>query len=127
MANSYFKFKQFTIRQDKCAMKVTTDACLFGALVAENKLKISSGLDIGAGTGLLTLMLAQKNPGAKIDALEIDEAAAAQAQENIAASPWAGNLVVFNEDALQFAKSKQMLASVIFMHFDKFISCKFGQ
>ena len=108
MANSYFKFKQFTINQDKCAMKVCTDACLFGALVAGSKTylpvhkKTFSCLDIGTGTGLLSLMVAQKNNTVKIDAVEIDAASAEQAAENIAASPWADNIQVFNEDIVTF-------------------------
>ena len=107
MANSYFKFKQFTIHQDKCAMKVCTDACLFGALAATENLQIANCLDIGTGTGLLSLMVAQKNNAVKIDAIEIDKTAAEQATENIAASPWAGNILVFNEDILTFNSVKK--------------------
>ncbi|MFZ1453835.1 MAG: methyltransferase [Ferruginibacter sp.] len=113
MANSYFKFKQFIIHQDKCAMKVCTDACLFGALVADQITKMPAGkaydhcLDIGTGTGLLSLMVAQKNNALKIDAVEIDAAAAEQAGSNIAASPWAGNIQVFNEDMLHFKPQKK--------------------
>jgi tRNA1Val (adenine37-N6)-methyltransferase len=113
MANSYFKFKQFTIHQDKCAMKVCTDACLFGALIAncptclhKGRLAIVNCLEIGTGTGLLSLMLAQKNNTIKIDAVEIDAPAAEQATENIAASPWAGNIQVFNEDILTFSPTE---------------------
>jgi tRNA1Val (adenine37-N6)-methyltransferase len=113
MANSYFKFKQFTINQDKCAMKVTTDACLFGAMVAGCKTCLPAGkqlvncLEIGIGTSLLSLMVAQKNNALKIDAVEIDAAAAEQAAENIAASPWADRIEVFNEDILSFSSEKK--------------------
>src|SRR5213079_602163 len=92
MANSYFQFKHFIIHQDRCAMKVTTDACLFGAWVAEEindeKLKIDNCLDIGAGSGLLSLMIAKKNQETGITGVEIDKNAGKQAKENIDASPW---------------------------------------
>ena len=104
MANKYFQFKQFTIHQDNCAMKVCTDACLFGALVASSQ--VSTGyqtqtancLDIGAGTGLLSLMYAQRNPFAVIDAVEIHPAAALQAKQNFEASNWKDRLHIINAD-----------------------------
>ncbi len=106
MSNSYFQFKQFTIRQERCAMKVSTDACIQGAWVpvADN---VKTVLDIGTGTGLLSLMLAQRYSHIQIDAIEIDTDAAAQAQENIAASPWADRITVIQADATNHTFGKQ--------------------
>jgi tRNA1Val (adenine37-N6)-methyltransferase len=91
MANDYFQFKQFRILQEHCAMKVSTDACIQGAWAASilgNSVQPRRVLDIGTGTGLLSLMLAQQHPDLNIDGLEIDPGATRQALENIKASPW---------------------------------------
>jgi tRNA1Val (adenine37-N6)-methyltransferase len=103
MANTYFKFKTFTIEQQNCAMKVTTDACLFGAWVADQLTNENQLLDIGAGTGLLSLMLAHKNDTAAITSVEIEETCFQQLSENIAQSIFArqikavqGNILDFN-------------------------------
>lgn len=98
MANHYFRFKQFTVYQDACAMKVCTDACIQGAYTAQYALSAKCIMDIGAGTGLLSLMLAQQLPVAAITAVELDAAAAMQASSNIAASPWADKIKVLTAD-----------------------------
>lgn len=104
MANSYFQFKQFRIEQGACAMKVCTDACVLGAVAAvEGAARI---LDIGTGTGLLALMAAQRNPIASIEAVELDEAAAAQAVANFAASPWAARLHLHAQSLAQLAAAR---------------------
>jgi tRNA1Val (adenine37-N6)-methyltransferase len=90
MSNAYFAFKEFTIKQDKCAMKVGTDAVLLGSWVlpTESEKEI---LDIGTGTGLLALMMAQRSK-ANIDAIDIDTCAIEQATGNIAESKWADRI-----------------------------------
>jgi len=100
-------------------MKVTTDACLFGAWVAEEVRSQESAvgsqllLDIGTGTGLLSLMLAQKNPTVEMTAVEIDEAAGKQAKENINASPWKDRIDVLESDvkALNFSQKFDLIIS----------------
>lgn len=90
-------------------MKVTTDSCFFGACVAEEikneKLEIKNALDIGTGTGLLSLMVAQKNK-VHINAVEIDSEASQQAKENIHASPWKNQISIYNEDIVLFQPGK---------------------
>ena len=92
MANSYFQFQQFRIEQGDCAQKVSTDACLLGAAIDLSG--ATRVLDIGTGTGLLALMVAQRAPQAHIEALELAAATAAQATHNVAASPWASRITV---------------------------------
>ena len=95
-------------------MKVSTDSCIFGAMVAEKfatqalekEKAISNILDIGTGTGLLSLMLAQKNT-ALIDAVEIDTPAFNQAAENFTSSPFADKISIFNDDILKYKNDKR--------------------
>lgn len=98
--NNWFEFKQFRIEQQKAAMKVGTDGVLLGAWtpVVDNQ-RI---LDVGTGTGLIALMLAQRSE-AIIDAVEIDEPACEEAQYNFDHSPWSNRLKVFNMDFQVFA------------------------
>lgn len=95
-----FQFKQFTILQDQCAMKVCTDSCIMGAyLNLENATKV---LDIGTGTGLLTLMLAQRFQNTNFTAIEIDESAYNQANKNFENSPWNNRISIENIDINDF-------------------------
>lgn len=101
--NSHFECKQFVIEQGECAMKVTTDASLLGAYAdVKNAQRI---LDIGAGTGLLSLFAAQRTL-AKIDAVELDAQAAAQAKENFNQSPWPDRLSLIEIDIRDYVNQK---------------------
>ena len=101
MSNSYFQFKQFRIEQGRAAMKVSTDACIQGAWTPVSS-PVRKALDIGTGTGLLSLMLAQRNKEVLIDAVELDPDAAQQAKDNVATSPWKERITVMQADIRTF-------------------------
>src|SRR4051794_7176095 len=101
MPNSYFKFKKFIIHQDKTAMKVCTDSCILGAWTANHVENVKKILDIGAGTGLLSLMLAQKTESL-VDCIELDPESAVQAMENIMASPWSDRICMLQGNVLNY-------------------------
>lgn len=99
MPNPYFSFKRFTVYHDRCAMKVGTDGVLLGAWT-----DVSSAqriLDIGTGTGLISLMLAQRCE-ARIRAVDIDRDAVEQAKGNVAASPWRDRIEVELQDIRRY-------------------------
>ena len=115
MANDYFQFKQFTVHQGLCAMKVGTDGTLLGAWanVVGHASQRADGsedtgtlgsvpyysiLDIGTGTGLIALMMAQRYPQAQVTAIDIDPQAVQQARENVAASPFADRITIIEGD-----------------------------
>jgi tRNA1Val (adenine37-N6)-methyltransferase len=105
MANNYFQFKQFLIEQDNCAMKVGTDSVLLAALTSVNNMK--NALDIGTGTGILALMLAQKNAAIQFDAIEIDELAFVQASNNFSKSKFSTQIKPHLIALQQFVANKQ--------------------
>lgn len=107
-----FKFKQFTIHQDKCAMKVGTDGVLLGAWtpLINNPLTI---LDIGAGTGLIAMMLAQRSSAEQIDAIEIDEHAYEQCVDNFENSSWSDRLYCYHAGLDEFVDEVEELFDVI--------------
>jgi len=99
--NKPFKFKQFSLQQDRTAMKIGTDGVLLGAWTSIAN-KPNSILDIGAGTGILSLMLAQRSIAESIEALEIDEEAYEQCVENFESSPWADRLFCYHAGLDEF-------------------------
>ena len=102
MANDYFAFKRFTVRQPRSAMRVGTDGVLLGAW-CDSAPAGGRMLDVGTGTGVIALILAQRNPSARIDAVEIDEGSCLDAEGNFAASPWAGRLTLYRRPFADFA------------------------
>lgn len=104
MGNSYFKFKQFTVRHDKCAMKVGTDGVLLGAYA--DCVGRKRCLDVGTGTGLVALMLAQRS-NAKIVGVEIEPNAVVQAKENVLNSPWSTRVSIIQGDIAAFESLKK--------------------
>ncbi len=101
MSDSTFRFKQFTVHQEKCAMKVGTDSVLLGSWIQPND--ASKILDIGSGTGIISLMVAQKSTG-EIDAIDIDLNAFLQTKENFRISPWFSRLYPHHISLQDFSK-----------------------
>ncbi|HEX4958353.1 MAG TPA: methyltransferase [Lacibacter sp.] len=105
MPNNYFQFKQFTVHQENAALRVSTDSCLFGAWIANEmkseKKQIRNILDVGTGTGLLMLMLAQQCEG-RIDGIEIDGPSCSDAEHNLESSPWTKRLTLLRGDVRMF-------------------------
>lgn len=101
MSNDYFQFRQFVVHQQRCAMKVGTDGTLLGAWAAapSGQCRI---LDIGTGTGLIALMMAQRYPEAEVTGIDIDEDAVAQADENVRLSPFSERVRIYRQDIVNF-------------------------
>src|SRR5688572_22601587 len=101
-----FHFKQFSVRHDRSGMKVGTDGVLLGAWVEVKNAKRL--LDIGTGTGVIALMLAQRTqPNVTIDAIEIDRDAIEDASENFSSSPWSNRFTLHRGRVQEFSTSKK--------------------
>lgn len=120
-----FTFKQFFIAHDRCAMKVGTDGILLGAWAPV--MQVNAILDIGSGSGLLALMLAQRTAGnIPVDAVELDAAAAQQAEENVQASPWSSRITVHQSDIRSWSPPLNRRYSLIVSnppYFEKGVAC----
>ncbi len=97
---SVFRFKYFDVKQEKNPLKVGTDSMLLGAFIEASGHK--SALDLGSGTGVLSLMIAQKNPTILIDAIEIHEDGSQECRDNFKTSPWSHRLRIFHGDYFKF-------------------------
>ena len=103
---STFQFKKFSLEQDRCAMKIGTDGVLLGAWTSIENNPFSI-LDIGTGTGVIALMLAQRSQAEQIDALEIDEEAYEQSVDNFENSPWSDRLFCFHAGLDEFIEEPE--------------------
>jgi tRNA1Val (adenine37-N6)-methyltransferase len=101
-----FQFKQFSVSQDKCAMKIGTDGVLLGAWTPLENTPYSI-MDIGAGTGIIALMLAQRSTAEQIDAMEIDDDAYEQAVDNFENSPWGERLFCYHAGLDEFMEEPE--------------------
>jgi len=110
MGNNYFQFKEFKIDQDLAAMKVSTEGCLLGAIADHDR--SGSVLDVGTGTGLLALMIAQRTAGS-ITSVEADEDSCKQARLNIEASPWGKRIEVVHQTIQGFAENCSLAFDLI--------------
>jgi tRNA1Val (adenine37-N6)-methyltransferase len=121
MSNNYFQFKRFVVRQERCAMKVGTDGTLLGAWARGGQ----RVLDIGTGTGLIALMMAQRCPDALVTAVDIDADAVRQARENVAESSFAERITVVEGDinTLTIPNSGNHIShlSPLIYHFDAIV------
>ena len=106
MPNDYFQFKQFTIHQQNAAMKVGTDSVLLGAWTKIDTSKSVRALDIGVGSGILSIMLAQRSTNITVEGVEIDEQAFIQAEENVNRCPWTDRIRLYNTTFQDFAKER---------------------
>ena len=126
MGNPYFRFRQFTVWHDRCAMKVGTDGVLLGAWAGPGRPgEISGGspqtiLDIGTGSGLVALMLAQRFPEAQVTGIDSDAEAAAQARENFTGSPWPQRLRAAHISLQEFCRGTAATAAA--RRFDLIVS-----
>ena len=128
MSNDYFNFRRFIVRQSRCAMKVGTDATLLGAW-AHGGTRI---LDIGTGTGLIALMMAQRFPGAYVVGVDIDAEACLQAKENVEASPF--DVTIVHADVTKWKLHTEMTKVETYdaivsnpPFFDRSLECPDGQ
>ncbi|WP_144606246.1 tRNA1(Val) (adenine(37)-N6)-methyltransferase [Algoriphagus algorifonticola] len=110
MGNSWFQFQQFRVEQDRCAMKISTDAVLLGSLAEGEEVKTI--LDIGTGTGVISLMLAQRFEQAHISAIEIDQDAFEQAKMNFEQSIFSDRLEI-SKGAIQDLKKKSSFDLIV--------------
>lgn len=127
MSRDSFTFKQFVVQQGRCAMKVGTDGTLLGAwaVLERNDGRI---LDIGTGTGLMALMMAQRYPEARVTAIDIDAAAVEQANENVQDSPFTERIQVSQADVNAFETLEPYDAIVCNPpYFDKALTCPDNQ